>query len=204
LSDGRSGLTGDRPADQGDDRRSLEQHCSCRCTRSRPPRCPSDTRSSVAPPQDQVCEHGAPRWRAIVVDWRANLRREDMPTPFRSEHIDVLFVDDDTELSKVIVSYFVRAGLTIRAASSGSEAFNLLEQFEPRVAILDYKLPDLTGLDIAFRLRGLLPALPIILMSGGVLEGLGVTSLDKAGIRLFVNKPLSLRALHQLVRQLMQ
>jgi DNA-binding response OmpR family regulator len=127
-----------------------------------------------------------------------------MPTSFRSEHIDVLLVDDDTELSNTIVSYFVRAGLTVRAASSGSEAFKLLEQFEPRVAILDYQLPDLTGLDIAFRLQGLLPTLPIVLMSGGVLEGLRGNSLDKAGIQLFVNKPLSLRALHQLVRQLMQ
>jgi CheY-like chemotaxis protein len=123
-----------------------------------------------------------------------------MPT----QQIDVLLVDDDTDLSKVIVSYFLKNGLTVRAAASGSAAFKLVEQFEPRVAVLDYQLPDLTGLDIAFRLRGLLPALPIVLMSGGVLEGLGGESLDKAGIQLFVNKPLSLRALHQTVRQLIQ
>jgi CheY-like chemotaxis protein len=127
-----------------------------------------------------------------------------MTAQFRSEHIDVLLVDDDTELSLAIVSYFVKAGLSVRAASSGSAAFQLVGQAEPRIAILDYYLPDLTGLDIAFRLRGLLPTLPIVLMSGGVLEGLERESLDKAGIQLFVNKPLSLRALHQTVRQLIQ
>lgn len=79
----------------------------------------------------------------------------------------------------------------------------MLERYEPRVAILDYHLPDITGLDLAFRLRGQVPSVSILLMSG-VLEGLDRESLEKAGIKVFVNKPLPLRALYRAVCQLIQ
>jgi CheY-like chemotaxis protein len=141
---------------------------------------------------------------AYSVRPRVSSGDKSMPTQSQSERIHLLLVVDDPQLSKAIVSYLVKAGLTVRAVSSGSAAFQLLEHVEPRAAILDYHLPDLTGLDVAFRLRGILPTLPIVLMSGGVLEGLERESLDKVGIRMFVNKPLSLRSLCQIVRQLLQ
>jgi CheY-like chemotaxis protein len=77
----------------------------------------------------------------------------------------------------------------------------VLEHYVPRVAILDYNLPNLTGLDLAFELRGLLPDVSIILMSGAV-GGLKQEELEKAGIKVFVNKPLPLRSLYRAVRQM--
>jgi DNA-binding response OmpR family regulator len=119
--------------------------------------------------------------------------------------IDVLVVEDDVALSTAIVSYLTKAGLTVRAAHTGSMAFRVLEGHAPRIAVLDYNLPDISGLDIAFRLRGLLPHLPILLMSGAALEGLEEReSLEKAGIKVFVNKPLPLAALYRAVRELIQ
>lgn len=116
---------------------------------------------------------------------------------------DVILVEDDVALADTMLSYLEKRGLTVRAVHTGSAAFSMLEKHEPRVAVVDYRLPDLTGLDVAFRLRGLLPALPIILMSG-VLEGLERESLDKGGIKVFVNKPLSLKALHHAVSQFIE
>jgi CheY-like chemotaxis protein len=123
--------------------------------------------------------------------------------PQPRKHIDVLVVEDDVVLSDAIASYISKGGLIVRAAHSGSSAIRVLESHEPRVAILDYHLPDTTGLDLAFRLRGLLPDVSILLMSG-VLEGLERESLEKAGIKVFVNKPLPLRALYRAVCQLIQ
>jgi CheY-like chemotaxis protein len=116
--------------------------------------------------------------------------------------IDVLLVDDDQELSEIIASYFVKTGQSIRAAATGTLAFEMLEHIEPRAAILDYHLPDLTGLDVAFRLHGLRPALPIVLTSRHLLEGLQREALEKAGIRVLLYKPVCLRELYEIVRQL--
>lgn len=42
------------------------------------------------------------------------------------ERIDVLLVEDDQKLSEIIVSYLVKAGHSVREASSGTLAFKLL------------------------------------------------------------------------------
>jgi CheY-like chemotaxis protein len=115
--------------------------------------------------------------------------------------IDVLLVEDDVALADTIVSYFTKGGLTVRVAHGGSSALAVLEHYAPRVAILDYNLPNRTGLDLAFELRGLLPDVSMILMSGAV-GGLKQEQLENAGIRVFVNKPLPLRSLYRAVRQM--
>jgi two-component system OmpR family response regulator len=116
---------------------------------------------------------------------------------------DVLIVEDDVRLADAMVSFLIPGGLEVRSAHSGSSALRMLERQAPRVAVLDYHLPDLTGLELAGRLRQQLPNLPIILMSGAV-DDLEKEALEKSGIKVFVNKPLPFRALHRAILQLMR
>ncbi|HTR84178.1 MAG TPA: response regulator [Reyranella sp.] len=84
----------------------------------------------------------------------------------------------------------------------GSAALRLLERVRPRVVVLDYQLPGKTGLELASALHDRCARLPIIMMSGS-LGDLDADSLAAAGIRIFVNKPIPLAALHRAVLQLM-
>ena len=107
---------------------------------------------------------------------------------------DVLLVEDDVALNDLMASYLKRGGLDVRTAHSGSSAMLLITKSTPRIAVLDYQLLDLNGTKLAMQLRQELPDLPIIMMSGAIGD-LEQESLKKVGVRVFVNKPIPMRAL---------
>jgi DNA-binding response OmpR family regulator len=116
---------------------------------------------------------------------------------------DVLLVEDDVELNNLMGSYLKRGGLDVRTAHSGSSALRLLESVHPKVAVLDFRLPDINGVELSQKIRQLVPDLRIIMMSGA-LGSLEQELLEKIGVKVFVNKPVPLRALLQAVQQLMR
>jgi CheY-like chemotaxis protein len=67
--------------------------------------------------------------------------------------VRVLFVDDHVDTVEAMQILLVHAGYDVRAAYSGAEAISIAAQFKPDVAILDILLPDMTGYDLAPRLR---------------------------------------------------
>jgi CheY-like chemotaxis protein len=115
---------------------------------------------------------------------------------------DVLIVEDDIALGDVIASYLTRDGLVVQTAHSATAALRLLQRGRPRVVVLDYHLPGQTGLTLAHAVLERYGNLPIIMMSGS-LDGIDDDVLKAAGIRIFVNKPVPLAALHRAVLQLM-
>lgn len=118
-------------------------------------------------------------------------------------HCDVLVVEDDLAIGAVMQSYLARHGLDVRTAHSGSSALYLLEKIRPKVAILDFRLPDLDGVQLSQKILQQLPGLPIIMMSGAIGD-LEQATLEKIGIKVFVNKPVPLRSLLRAVLQLLQ
>lgn len=116
---------------------------------------------------------------------------------------DVLIVEDDVVQSEEMAAFLARAGLTVQTAHNGATALPLAEQLRPRVALLDYNLPDLNGVELAEAIRALLPDSAIIMMSGRI-EGLAELTLEKIGISVFVNKPVPLGPLRQAVQRLVK
>lgn len=116
---------------------------------------------------------------------------------------DVLIVEDDILQAEEMAAYLGRAGLTVQTAHNGSAGLRLAQALRPRVALLDYNLPDLTGVDVAERIRALLPETAIIIMSGRI-DGLAESTLEKSGISVFLNKPVPLAPLRQAVLRLVK
>ncbi len=116
---------------------------------------------------------------------------------------DVLIVEDDVVQAEEMAAYLARAGLSVQIAHNGAAALPLAEQLRPRVALLDYNLPDLNGVELAEAVRALLPEAAIIMMSGRI-EGLAELTLEKIGISVFVNKPVPLAPLRQAVQRLVK
>jgi len=116
---------------------------------------------------------------------------------------DVLIVEDETILCEEIAECLGRAGLDVQTAHNGSSALRQAAALQPRVALLDYNLPDTTGVELAARLRVRLPDMAIIMMSGRI-DGLSEQILAAIGIKIFVNKPLPLGVLRQAVLKLVR
>lgn len=111
---------------------------------------------------------------------------------------DVLIIEDDPTQGEELANYLRRAGLKVEATTSASLAIHTIGELRPKVALIDYNLPDLDGVTVAERVRRLSPGTAMIVMSGRI-DGLSDVTLASTGIFAFMNKPLSLGAVRQSV-----
>jgi DNA-binding response OmpR family regulator len=117
------------------------------------------------------------------------------------ERCDVLIVEDNMMQCDEMADFLSRADLRVAKAYNGAEARDQARLYEPRVVLLDFNLPDMTGVQLAEILRALLPSAAILMMSGRI-DGLSEQTLEKLGITVFVNKPVPLGPLRQAVLKL--
>lgn len=116
-------------------------------------------------------------------------------------HCHVLVVEDDAIQCAEMADYLRRSKLTVRVANDGASALRQASQHLPRVILLDFALPDMTGIQLARQLRERLPNAAFIMMSGHI-DGLSERTLQQIGIAVFVNKPVPLGPLRQAVLKL--
>ncbi len=78
----------------------------------------------------------------------------------------VLYVDDDLENCEMM-KYWIReeCGCDIEIAKDGKEALNIIEREYFDLFLLDYCLPDTTGIKLCEQIRSLYPEAPIAVYS---------------------------------------
>lgn len=92
---------------------------------------------------------------------------------------------------------FIRAGVesvlrdtryeVVASATNGREALELIEQFDPAIAILDLRMPDLDGLATLNSLRGAGDTRPVVLLTADI-EDQNLLEAIKAGVNGIVLK----------------
>jgi DNA-binding NarL/FixJ family response regulator len=110
----------------------------------------------------------------------------------------ILVVDDDHLVRRSLVRALERQGFEVRAACDVATSAEILKR-EPRVAgaILDYHLPDGTGLDVLENLIAVQPR-PVLIMSGEAShQAINGAARRRAG---FLLKPASASDLQPFLR----
>ena len=105
----------------------------------------------------------------------------------------VLVVDDDAAVRHVAVEMLKDLGCDVVEAPGGAEALALLEgpARQAGVALIDYAMPKMNGLQLARIVRDRLPELPLVLATGYAELGEESTALFDAMLR----KPFTIREL---------
>ena len=80
--------------------------------------------------------------------------------------IKLLIVDDEPNINDTLALIFRIRGYTVLTANTGAEALRQLEQERPDAALLDVALPDMSGIEIAIRIRTDYPQCKFLLFSG--------------------------------------
>ena len=117
----------------------------------------------------------------------------------------VLIVDDNEQNAKLARDVLRAAGLRTIEAASGAEALRRASVDRPDVILLDIRLPDLDGPDVARRLKGdpRTAHIPVVAMTSlGLGEG-GEWFLD-AGFDGYLEKPIDVREFPDEVRRFLQ
>jgi DNA-binding response OmpR family regulator len=69
------------------------------------------------------------------------------------ENASLLIVEDDLDIAEMLNAYFRVQGYQVRTASWGEEALRSAQGSRPDLVILDIRLPDIDGFEVARRLR---------------------------------------------------
>lgn len=84
------------------------------------------------------------------------------PTP---AHKSILCVDDTPYVLQMLDMFLTAVGYRAITAPTGQEAVELASKYSLDAVILDYEMPELTGLDVARILKQEHPHLPILMYS---------------------------------------
>jgi two-component system phosphate regulon response regulator OmpR len=88
-----------------------------------------------------------------------------LPTPA------ILIVDDDAELSALLVRLLTAEGWAVRTAATGAQGEAALQRDRPDVVLLDVMLPDASGMDLCRRWLAAQPTLGILMSKEAVKRG---------------------------------
>ena len=109
----------------------------------------------------------------------------------------VLIADDDPIARRFLESALSKSGYAVTAVSSGDEAWQILSrQVVPTIAVLDWMMPGLTGLEVCEKVRAAgLPVSPylIVLTSRGETDD--VVQALRAGADDHITKPFEVAEL---------
>lgn len=81
--------------------------------------------------------------------------------------IEVLIVEDDVFLRKILATKFDKEGFDVRAAANGEEALNMIEDKVPSLILLDLIMPKVSGFDVLNEIRAddKTKDLPVVVLS---------------------------------------
>jgi len=103
---------------------------------------------------------------------------------------NVLVVDDDVAICRILNRMLSDEQYQVQISQSVADALGAIGQKLFDVYVMDYKLPDGTGLDVAERIRLKGSEAPIILISGYDASAVALRA-EKLGIFDIIEKPFS-------------
>src|ERR1700730_3880070 len=110
--------------------------------------------------------------------------------PPKSNGNNVLVVDDDNAVCRIVQRMLSDDQYQVQTSQSVADALEAVEQKPFDAYVMDYKLPDGSGLDVAERIRSKWGATPIILISGYDPSAVALRA-EKLHISDFLEKPFS-------------
>ncbi|AZB72992.1 response regulator transcription factor [Synechococcus elongatus] len=111
----------------------------------------------------------------------------------------ILLVEDDPKLLQFIEQELSLEGYQVTVANNGLDGLSLARSIQPDLLILDWMLPNLSGVDICLRLRSTGVQTPIILLTAKDEVSDRVSGLN-SGADDYVTKPFSIEELLARVR----
>lgn len=122
-----------------------------------------------------------------------------------SDKPPILIVEDEPSIVE-LVSYTLReAGWETLAVNTGAEAWEAIQRRAPHLILLDWMLPDQSGLRLLSRIRGdrQLNEIPVIMLTAKTMEEDKIAGLDH-GADDYITKPFSPRELTARIKALMR
>ena len=110
----------------------------------------------------------------------------------------ILVVDDEPQLTRVLLRSLTSKGYEVRIAGDGEFALQTFHDWTPSLVLTDLAMPNMSGLELCRRLREI-SEVPIVVLSVRGEEKLKVEALD-AGADDYITKPFGMDELLARIR----
>ena len=115
----------------------------------------------------------------------------------------ILFVEDDKDLSAVVNEWLTADGYTVEVAHDGLTGWEFLRQYNYDVVILDWNLPGLSGPEMCNRYRAGGGLAPVIMLTAKSQITEKMEGFD-SGVDDYLTKPFNLKELSARLRALLR
>lgn len=120
------------------------------------------------------------------------------------DSISMLIVDDNPQNLKLARVLFAGNGYQVRTAVDAEEALRVLDDYLPRVILMDIQLPGMDGLELTRRLKAdpRTRGIVVIALTAYAMKG-DAERMHAAGCDAYASKPIDVKTLPQLVARVL-
>ncbi|MBN1495608.1 MAG: response regulator [Spirochaetes bacterium] len=119
-------------------------------------------------------------------------KRESDDIEYRLRDLDILIVEDEIPLQKILSEMFDKMGNRVFVCGNGKAAVEEFKRKQYDVLITDYGIPGITGIELSARVKEIKESTITILLSGWMLDNVRAY---KNTVDLFLPKPFKLDVL---------
>lgn len=112
----------------------------------------------------------------------------------------ILIIDDEIEMHWALERALVQDGYEVVKTISGAEGLAIISSQDINLVLLDYKMPEMTGLEVLEQIRSQWPNLPVIFMTGYNSIATATDSMA-FGTTAYVSKPFRLDDLRLTIKK---
>jgi len=113
----------------------------------------------------------------------------------------ILVVEDHKDLRELVVLFLHSRGYEVVQAANGAEAIQKAVRSAPKFGLLDIRLPDMNGVEVARHILELKPNIPIVGWTADYISASYMQTLLEAGFINCLQKPFSLNEVLRLVER---
>jgi len=115
----------------------------------------------------------------------------------------VLVVDDDRTVLRLIERALCELGTDVWTATTATQGLEAVRQRHPDVVLLDVKLPDLSGLDIADQVRAVDPGVPLVYITVSDSSDVAIQAMTLGAYDVLL-KPLDIEHVQNVVERALE
>ena len=111
----------------------------------------------------------------------------------------ILVVDDELLIRDLLYDFLTGRGFVVHLAENGKKAADLLDSLDIQAAIVDLKMPQIDGLELASILHQKKPFVPVIIMTAYPSMNSAIESIHN-DVFDYVVKPFKIAELHEIIK----
>jgi CheY-like chemotaxis protein len=111
----------------------------------------------------------------------------------------ILLVDDDDDCRDALQELLERDGHFVVAAASAEDAMTLIAKHQPVCVILDLRMPEVGGAELAQRIRSTYGSGVVLIVLTGSVETSDQDEAEQAGVDIVLHKPVDMDRLRGIV-----